>query len=359
MYTMADQSWQLQPTRMSYSVMDQAAARIGEHVRAHQLRAIKVVLHGGEPLLAGPGLIRHSVRSIREAVGRETRADIVVQTNGLALDATYLDLFAGLRLRVGISIDGNSEAHDRHRRRANGQGSYEAVRAALRRLTAHPKGRDLFGGLLCTIDVRNDPVTTYEALLEFAPPMVDLLLPHGNWATPPPHRTAGSAETPYGDWLIAVFDRWYGARQRETRVRLFAEIMHALLGGASGTEAVGLSPTAMAVVETDGGIEQCDSLKSAFAGAPATGLHVARDSFDAALTHPAIAARQLGVAALCAGCQSCPILRVCGGGHFVHRYRPGSGFLNPSVYCPDLLKLITHVWRVMEADISALAERRG
>ena len=33
----------------------------------------------------------------------------------------------------------------------------------------------------------------------------------------------------------------------------------------------------------------------------------------------------------------------CGGGLYAHRYRTGSGFMNPSVYCADLEKIITHV----------------
>ena len=37
-------------------------------------------------------------------------------------------------------------------------------------------------------------------------------------------------------------------------------------------------------------------------------------------------------------------------------YRPGTGFYNPSVYCPDLMNLIGHIRETMRADID---ERRG
>ncbi len=137
-------------------------------------------------------------------------------------------------------------------------------------------------------------------------------------------------------------------------MRVFTEIMHALLGGAAATEAIGLSPAADLVIETDGSIEQLDGLKSAYAGAPHTGTHVASDTFDSLLRSPWFAARQLGAAGLCEECLRCPVARVCGGGHYVHRYRAGRGMLNPSVYCLDLLKLIMHIRRVMVADIQAL-----
>ena len=130
--------------------------------------------------------------------------------------------------------------------------------------------------------------------------------------------------------------------------------MHALLGGAAATEAIGLSPAAVAVIETDGSIEQADSLKSAYPGAPYTGAHVATHSLDSVLGTPGFAARQLGAAGLCEECRKCPVVRVCGGGNYAHRYRAGRGMLNPSVYCLDLFTLIRHIRSVMERDIRAL-----
>jgi len=59
--------------------------------------------------------------------------------------------------------------------------------------------------------------------------------------------------------------------------------------------------------------------------------------------HPAVVARQLGLEGLSPTCQQCELVAVCGGGYYPHRYRPGSGFLNPSVYCSDLAVLISHI----------------
>jgi uncharacterized protein len=46
---------------------------------------------------------------------------------------------------------------------------------------------------------------------------------------------------------------------------------------------------------------------------------------------------------LCRQCLSCPVKDICGGGYLPHRYHKENGFNNPSVYCHDLLKLITHI----------------
>jgi uncharacterized protein len=356
LYEMADQSWRDQPKRMSEATARQVAFRIGEHVRLHDLTEIGVVLHGGEPLLAGPEFIGWLVTVIREAVGTGVSVHPRVQTNGVRLSEKYLTLFRGLGIGVGVSLDGTATAQDRHRRFRDGSGSHAAVSGALALLTS-PRYRDLFRGVLCVIDPRNDPLSTYHALLTHGPPKVDFLLPHGTWDAPPPGREAGSAHTPYADWLITIFDEWY--RRPRTGVRLFEEIVRVLLGGTSGAESIGAAPVNVVVVETNGTIEQADTLKAAFHGAAQTGLDVESDSFDAALRLPEIAARQMGVDALCRQCQECHLSRVCGGGLYAHRYRAATGFANPSVYCPDLMCLIDHIRKTVQADIEHRRARQG
>jgi len=353
MYEMADQSWRDQPRAMSAEIAELTAQRIGEHAVAHRLPAVTLILHGGEPLLAGRDLIARLITATRRSAGSGTAVSACVQTNAVGLSDAYLELFEELGVMIGVSIDGDADAQDRHRRFASGRGSYVAVATALRRLRRYPH---LYSGLLCTIDLRNDPVRTYQALAGFAPPKIDFLLPHGTWAAPPPGRDPDPARTPYADWLIEVFDHWYSRPQ--TRIRLFEEIMQLLLGGTSDSETVGLAPARMVVIETDGTVEQVDTLKAAFAGAPATGLHVASDPLDAALLLPQIAARQIGRRALSAQCQACRISTVCGGGMYSHRYREGTGFANPSVYCPDLMALISHIRDRIQADIAARRTRK-
>lgn len=283
MYEMADQSWRDRPRRMSAEIAKYTAMGIGQHVHAHRTSSIALILHGGEPLLAGPELISYLVSATRAAVGPDVRVGVGIQTNAVGLDDSYLRLFDELDIRVGVSLDGTADAHNRHRRFASGRGSYAAVSASLDRLR-RPPFRHLFSGLLCTIDLRNDPVSTYEALAAFEPPKIDFLLPHGTWATPPPGRLPELPNSPYADWLITIFDHWYPAPR--TRVRLFDDIIHLILGGDSSAEMIGLSPSRIVVIETDGSIEQVDTLKAAYHGAPLTGLHVSRDSLDAALLLP-------------------------------------------------------------------------
>lgn len=340
-YEMADQRWRSRPVRMSAEVFEQTAFRIGEHVRTHALPSVDVVLHGGEPLLAGISAVRDFVTSVRVATGDV--AQFSLQTNGLLLSAEVLEVLAELGVRVGVSIDGTEADHDRHRVLRSGAGSHAAVARALEAL-AQSRFRSIYGGLLCTIDLASDPVATYEALIAFTPPVVDFLLPHGNWTSPPPGVGA------YADWLIAVFDRWYRAPVPETSVRMFSEIVNVLLGGRSAVEGIGSSPTLMVVVETDGAIEGPDQLASTFHGAAVTGLHVSDASFDDA-------AKLLVPDVLPLPCHDCEVRAVCGGGLPAHRYRADAGFGHRTVYCADMFRLIQHVRQRLHTDIAALTRK--
>jgi uncharacterized protein len=352
-YELEDQSWRNQPRVMSAGTVRAAVARIAEHARAHGLAQVRVILHGGEPLLAGPAFIQNLADRVRDALSVTAAVDLVVQTNGIRLDETMLTVLRHNAVRVGVSLDGDQAATDRHRQYRGGRGSYRAVTRGLD-LLRDDRYRASYAGLLCTVGLDNDPVQTYEALIAYEPPMIDFLLPHGTWSSPPPSRRPDTS-TPYADWLLAVFDRWRAAPKQETSIRLFDAIISLLLGGPGTTEVVGLGPADTIVIDTDGSIRQIDALSAAYENAASTGLDVRRHALDAALDHPTTVARQLGRAALSPVCQTCGVRDVCGGGFYPHRYRAGEGFRNPSVYCADLLRLITAIREYVVSETARLA----
>ena len=347
-YEHADTSWRGRPMAVSAAILTRVADRIAEHARRHRLPTVHVVLHGGEPLLAGPDRLRRAAEELRRALRGVSALDLRMHTNGVLLDEKFCELFLELGVRIGVSLDGDKVSNDRHRRYADGRSSHDKVIRAVQ-LLSRPRYRPLFAGLLCTIDIENDPVAVYDALVELAPPRIDFLLPHATWDTPPP-RPRGAA-TPYADWLDAVYRRW-DAAGRTVPVRVFDSVLRTLRGESSLTESLGLAPADLVVIETDGTFEQADSLKTSYDGAPATGMDVFTHSLDDVLRHPGMLARQQGIEQLCAQCRACPVVASCGGGLYAHRYRTRNGFDNPSVFCPDLLALITTI-RDREAAVPA------
>ncbi|MDX3693609.1 FxsB family radical SAM/SPASM domain protein [Streptomyces europaeiscabiei] len=367
-YFAADQSWRRRPAVMSLDTVRQAVDRIADHAVEHRLPMVRIILHGGEPLLVGKAHLGELLTVIAERLATVVEVRLSMQSNGTLLDVEFLALLRRHRVGVSISLDGSPAAHDRHRRSANGRPSHARVAAALRLLN-NPGNRELFRGLLCTVDLANDPVETYEALLAFDAPRVDFLLPHGTWDHPPPgleHRAVPSARppllvppdepTPYAHWLIAAFDRWFDAPRKETRVRMFEEVASGVLGGPVHTEGLGLAPADLVVVEADGTMEHSDSLKVVAEGAPETGLDVFRHSFSDALATRTMRDRQAGLPGLGPVCRECALAEVCGGGLYAHRHHPATGFDTQSVYCFDLAALITHVGTRIHTELAQLME---
>lgn len=338
-YEHADQSWRHKPQAISCETADLAGLRIAEHVAAHKLPTVRIILHGGEPLLLGRDGMREVLTALAARISRLARVDLRIQTNGVLLDKDWCALLNDFGVKVGISLDGDRVANDRHRTFSDGRSSYPHVQRALG-LLRRPEFRHLFAGILCTIDVRNDPIAVYEALVAAAPPNLDLLLPHATWENPP--FRPPEQPNPYAAWLIQIYRRWV-SDGCPVPIRLFDSLLSAARDAPRRSEAVGLRPADLLVIETDGSWEQQDSLKAAFHGAPETGLHVRHHSVDEVVRQLGVSASRRGPRALSAVCRACRVVRICGGGMYAHRYRAANGFDNPSVYCRDLMALVSEV----------------
>ncbi|HET7018547.1 MAG TPA: FxsB family cyclophane-forming radical SAM/SPASM peptide maturase, partial [Streptosporangiaceae bacterium] len=336
-----DDGWRDRPMVMTDETVRWAGRRIADHARTHLLDEVHVVLHGGEPLLAGVLRLAGIISTLRAEVAGVCGLDLRIHTNGVQLSEEFCDLFAAAGVKVGISLDGSQAANDLHRRYLDGRSSYNQVIQAIN-LLHQDRYRALYQGLLCTIDLRNDPIDVYESLAALEPPRIDFLLPHATWDDPPFRFSTAEAETAYADWLIKIFDRW-SASSTKVSVRLFDSIIRTSHGSDSLTEAIGITPSNLVVIETDGAYEQADSLKASYEGASGTGFNVFSTDLDEVAGHPGIVARQGGLASLSATCRTCDVVSSCGGGLYAHRYRSDSGFANPSVYCSDLMKLVKHI----------------
>jgi uncharacterized protein len=126
-YEHADKSWRGRPTAVSDDVLRTTARRIAEHAAAHGLDTIHVVLHGGEPLLAGRTRLRRAAEELTAALSGVCELDLRIHTNAVTLDERFLDLFDEFDIKVGVSLDGDKAANDLHRRYADGRSSHDRV----------------------------------------------------------------------------------------------------------------------------------------------------------------------------------------------------------------------------------------
>ena len=93
-----------------------------------------LIFFGGEPLLRRE-LIYDTVAYAR---AREKELDcrffFKITTNGLLLDDEFLDFACENEIFIALSVDGTKKSHDTHRYDIKGQGSYDRVSGAVRRL---------------------------------------------------------------------------------------------------------------------------------------------------------------------------------------------------------------------------------
>jgi len=103
-YEAADQSWRGRPMVISEEVTAQAARRIADHAAAHSLPAVQVILHGGEPLLAGPARLRRIISTLRTALDGVCDLDLRIHTNGVLLNERFARFSLSIRSRSAFPL---------------------------------------------------------------------------------------------------------------------------------------------------------------------------------------------------------------------------------------------------------------
>lgn len=355
MYNLADQSWKVQPKKMGKEVYSQTAARIKEHTDKHDLEEINVIFHGGEPMLVGVKYLRELIQIYKDIIPN-VKINFGMQTNATLINDEWIEFFAENNMPLGISIDGSKKVNDKYRIYENGRSSFSDLIAGIEHLQ---KTNTVPYGFLCVMDIENDPIEVYDFLYSLKPRGLDFLFPLNHHDMLPIGKSTFSPEnTEYADWLIPIFNKWYNGDDN-VEIRLFEDIMSLILGGKASAENIGISQINLIVVEANGEMEGVDALKSTFEGATKLGLNVFDNNFEEALQHPAYYSRQLGINGLCETCQKCDYVNICGGGYLPERYSQKNGFINPTIYCYDLIKLITHIRKVLSKDIKLVISRQG
>jgi len=342
---MGDSSYLQQPKIISDETMQQLCIRIKEHCQQHQLKHFNVYLHGGEPLLVGKKKFVSIVKQLRQLESEGLKLLIGVQTNGILIDEEWCDIFIDNHVHVGISLDGNREVNDSNRIDKRGRGTYDRVVKGIEvcnnKLTHHPFG------VLSVLNSSTDAVATYQHFKTLGVSASDFLLLDSN------HDHFQLKDTKKtGDWLINLCDHWF-AEKDYFSIRLFEVIMVNLLGGEMDGDVLGTTTNNVLVIEADGSIEAVDVLKICGDSFTKNNLSVHTNNFDDAFNDELASVYYNSNSYLPKKCLACPVQSICGGGYIAHRYSSVNGFNNPSVYCDDLLRIITHIQNLLIDELPA------
>ncbi|MBR4702813.1 MAG: anaerobic sulfatase maturase [Oscillospiraceae bacterium] len=335
-------------TRMSFGLLEKL---IRQTIDASPGPVVSFTWHGGEPTLAGMDFYKKALELERKYLPRGWEAWNNLQTNGLLLNEGWCRFLKENRFDVGLSIDGPAPVHDKNRRFLNGAGTFERVRASIRRL----RDAGLEPDLLCTVnDVSQEaPLEVYRALRETGcgwVQFIPVVLRDGSEGILPGSVTPEG----YGSFLTAVFDEWVTHDLGVLDVQLFAEMARVLAGGEASL--CWMSPVCghVLIAEEDGAVYSCDHFVD-----PEHRLGSLREGSLARMAGSAFQ-RAFGLAkrdTLTGECRACPWLRFCNGGCPKDRFglsaegQPGQYWL-----CPGLKTFFAHAQPILEKVMAMSAQ---
>jgi uncharacterized protein len=329
--------------RMSLACAATLYRTYARYLASRQGRGV-LIWHGGEPLLLGRRYFQRLL-DLQRAVFAPGMIDNRLQTNGALVDDAWIDFFLRNDIRVGLSLDGTREVHDRFRVDAKGRGSYDGVLEAIRRL----RSRGVEAGVLSVMGATEDGRRTlchYRDELGLAG--ADFLFPIRNHALA---RTDGVDLPAIGRFLLAAFDAWVEEKALSFDVRLFEALVRNALGVPHNYFASGAARMGdVVVVETTGELcmdtdfSQIDRFRHGREYASEYRLMDPDFSWDRLETALQRRIAEVGGNRLPSACQTCRMRSVCRGAHPASRYDDRDrSFDHPSAYCDPMYRLSERV----------------
>ncbi len=112
--------------------------RVGQVIlgRGRLAEELTLVWHAGEPCVLPASWYLDAFEILERYRPRGTRITHSFQSNATLFDEAWLALFARPDVRIGVSLDGPADLHDRYRTSRSGQGSFQATMAGVDALRA-------------------------------------------------------------------------------------------------------------------------------------------------------------------------------------------------------------------------------
>jgi uncharacterized protein len=343
-----DLSWKNYSPVMSKKNILLFSERLKDYVTAKKLKDVYIIYHGGEPLFIGKSVLLEYTDIIMNCLRNIANVEFSLQTNGTLLTDKFLEGCDERKIRISLSIDGPEDIHNRNRKMANGDGSFNYVFSGIQKLQKYP---NLFQGVIGVINPYTEPEDMLNFYKESNLYNIDLLLPDANYERPPEHRDIFSDI--YKNWLIKAFDVWFDKYQ-VLSFRTYECILKSLLGADTSSDFFGFGKLSYLTIETDGSYHTTDILKVAYENASAMGISLENATIEEAVTHRKVQEYNnlLTKENLPRICKSCDFRNVCGGGSLPHRYSQKNAFNNPTIYCQEMKALITHAKQRISDEIN-------
>ncbi len=266
--------------------------------------------HGGEPLLAGLNFFNHVVIIQKKFIARGARITNSIQTNGTLITTKWAEFFRDNHFRVGISIDGPTQIHNRYRKDTRNRGSFNSVMRGIK--TCQQNDCDV--GIIAA-------VTSYSA--QFPKEMYSFFISNGikKISFNPVYEVDSLGrlypysvdDRSFGDFLSAIFNMWIEEDDPDAVIRQFTDPLTKMCGGSVSTCIFAGSCSKFLEIYGDGAIKPCHGFKTQVLGNITE--QTIREMFTGDPYQKLLHATQK----LPTNCVSCEWLSVCNGGCCDHR----------------------------------------
>lgn len=175
--------------------------------------------HGGEVLLVGHDLLEKGFNMVK----KHPNTTIGIQTNGTLVDDRYIELFKKYDVKVGVSLDGPEDMHNRYRKNCGGNGTFDIIFNNIKKM----KEAGIVVGALATVTDMSvkQPERFYDFFSEneipfsFNPCFTDPNLPST-------YNVLNMQE--YIVFYKKMFDLWMGDEKNNLSISCFEKIMSAM-----------------------------------------------------------------------------------------------------------------------------------
>ncbi len=290
---------------------------------------------GGEPTLMGVDFFKR-VTDLQQKRGRPGAVVANgLQTNATLLDDAFAEHLAAYRFLLGVSLDGPACLHDPNRITADGRPTHAAVQRGIEVLNKHK----VEFNILTLVNALNaaQPEAVYDGLVADGHlfhqyiPCVEFdgsgkALP---FSVPP---------EAWGEFLVAIFDRWAAKDTRRVSVRLFDSILFKLVENIANVCHMGRDCRQYFLVEHNGDVYPCD-----FFAEPDLKLgNIMTHSWEELLASPVYKAFGACKSDWNPACGACPWVDWCAGDCLKHRYAGSRDPRRLSYLCAGWKRFYAH-----------------
>jgi uncharacterized protein len=314
-------------------VLEAFYTKLRAHIVLYNLKSFTVILHGGEPMLAGKKRVESilfNLYKIQSDLDIEIKMSI--QTNGLLIDNDWIDIFKSFNVNIGISIDGPKEIHDKYRKDLRGAPTFDKTVNNIKLLQA----RNLNFGILAVCNNAYNAERFCDFFInQLGVKIFDILIPNANFE---------SDEIPdIKDFYIELFKLWHEKYNKQgIRINIAKNILNGILGVQSRMQSVGYNSVEIFMIKPDGEMESVDFLHAIGYNFTKSNLNILNNEINDINRDALWKEVYESSLKLNSKCQGCRFQFPCGGGHIGTRWSKEKRFDNPSVYCDQLFEIFRY-----------------